>query len=186
MGIGFIDRLSALVRSSVLVEVERDLPTSPNIRGFVVGVSSRFLMIRILSDDFQLNGYSIIPIDTVSQYRIASEYQEMVDYLLGYEGDDVDGFDSTSFIKMASDFEFLKDVHKYFPVVSVFLEDEEEYVFELGLVEEVLESTLIMRTISPTGIIAKDVTMIDLDEVTRIDFGGAYEEAVWNYSCFIN
>ena len=64
------------------------------------------------------------------------------------------------------------------PMVSVFREFERPRVCWIGALRRIKRDTLMLLEVNVAGGWARKPRLFDLDDVTRVDFGGGYEEAL--------
>ena len=144
-------------------------------------VNPRFLVMQVVDESFHLDGYSVLPIEDIDRYRVAEEQDDMTRYvLINRYGPEY--LDSTVIEQMnLEDFSFLKQVHKHYPLISVHRGYISDTKFSVGRIVRVEEDFSLLHEVSTEACWIDGLMKFDYDDVTRIDFGGAYEEALWMY-----
>ena len=180
----FFQRLQAHVASGSLIEIDRNPLTAENLMGFPVVLSSLFLVLSVVDDCYFLNGFSVIRLDDVRRYRVLTDREDLIRYALSkrYPGGYLKKPRLTS--EEMQDFSFLSTVHGRFPLVTIFREAMDNTVCQIGCIETMKPKTFLLREIDIDGSWC-GMRRFRYDDVTRIDVGGTYEEALWMYAEYL-
>lgn len=178
----FIRKLRKLVSTDRIVELDRSPVTDHSLRGFVVQANRRFVLLNVIDDSFFLNGFSIFPTDTICRFRVVENRRaDMIRYVLTQrypEGYPQRPLFDTGELK---DFSFLERVHGGYPIITVFREEIDDTVCAVGRVERIKRKSFRLEAMDVDAG-WDDVEKFRYRDVTRIDFGGHYEEALWMYA----
>ena len=75
-------------------------------------------------------------------------------------------------------FSVLKSVGNKFKVISVHHEAKNPDTCVVGRIRLLTDKTVVLDWISPVGVWDGSTVTLDIADITRIDFGGGYEEAL--------
>ncbi len=177
----YIRTLGSLIGTGAIIEVDRSPMTRFTLLGFPLEVSEEFMLLQNISDEYLLNGYSIIRMADVGGYRVLEDRGEMIRYVL--ERRYPEGYLASSPFasEELEDFSFLESIHNHAPLITVHKEGIDDMVCWIGAVSSISEKTFTLRKVDVSGDWMDERGRYRYDDVTRIDFGGAYEEALWMY-----
>lgn len=158
-----------------LVEMKRGSSGLSRVTGFVADFSdSLILMHRLDWDTFQLNGYTVIREDEVSQYRFFDKAEHW--QFRAVRLNRIVPRHPVN-ISIASLAELLTSIAQRYPLVTVHPERTKPDVCYIGSVNSVAERTVTIEDLNCnaewTG-----PRRLKLADITMIDFGGGYEEAL--------
>ena len=166
----FFELLNELSEARSLVDVRRDDLEVDDIRGFILATSAKLVLIGVVGDDIQHNGYTVIEQDDISFLRWGT------DYLLGWEkalGEPaVDG--SLKEADLSNWWGALEAARSMAPLVTIYrerLDSNTVYISDQFQFSDVsIIGTQVTNDGQRNGSIA-----IRSDDLTPIDFGGRYE-----------
>jgi hypothetical protein len=166
--------LEEAMAGSRLVRVSCASDRDSDHDGFVVGLGEGWLLLHWLDPSIFLNGYTALPLDDVDEVAPRTADESVAVTALAQRGvrpvplpeivlDDVPAL--------------LASVERRFPLVSVYRDRADPGVCVIGRVAHLGEESFILRQVSPAGR-WDDSGGYRYDDVTRIDFGGGYEDAL--------
>ena len=158
-----------------LVQVERHRLDDRPLQGFVVGVGSAFLMLHALSDRLDLDGYECVRLSDVS--KLDRAFPRKAFYLKALSAQNCqpivpEGLDLTSTR------ELLRSIEHRYPLVVISRELLAPHECEIGRIKLTSDATYALRMLTPEATWMHDDQVYRYDDVTRLGFAGAYENAL--------
>jgi hypothetical protein len=162
-------------KTTDLIEVKRRLKDVYTTIGFVVDFSDSLVLFHVLDTNmFQLNGYAAVREQDISHYRVLSKseyWQCRAIKHFGLRPVRPDG------ILVASLPDLLKSVAKHYPLIVIHPERKKPDVCYIGPLISMTERTCTIEDLDCnaewTG-----PRRIRLEDVTRVEFDGGYENAL--------
>ena len=160
-----------------LVEIARDALDAERlpIHGFVVATGAEFLLLHVLSDRIDLDGYLAFRIGDIS--GLQRDFPKKSFYLKALEAKGIrpvipEGID------LSDARQLLHSVQERYPLIVI--EQERLYPEEcvIGRIKLTSESTYALRVISPSATWELDDRTFRYSEVTRVGFDGEYERTL--------
>ena len=169
--------LSILKRHKLkhLVEMKRGPKELGRVTGFVVDFSDSLILLHRLEwDTFRLNGYTVIREAEVSHYRFFDkaaywQFRAVRLYRLAPR--------HPADISIASLVELLTSIASHFPLVTIHPERTKPDVCYIGSVSSVTERAVMIEDLNCSAEWTGP-RRLKLADITKIDFGGGYEEAL--------
>jgi hypothetical protein len=161
-------------RKGLLVKIDRRPITKELLEGFVVGLSKKFILLNVLSPDIRLDGYSIIRTGDVKRYAVIKKNNTFIYRALVIRKNKPC---PQPVIELESEKAGLVSASSLYPLLSVFREKIEEEVCYIGRPSKFGEGFVALKEIN-TKAKWNGLRKIKLNDITRIDFGGGYEEAL--------
>jgi hypothetical protein len=142
--------------------------------GFAIGLSDRFLLLHLVEQTIQLNGYTVMRLADITSWE-DHPYGEFVLQALRGRGEAVRPLDSFPLDDHAT---VLGTVKERWPLVAIHTEKADSTRCWIGRVVDCSAEELVLRKINPLA------QWIELErfryrDITRIDWGGLYEQALW-------
>ncbi len=175
----WLKELSKTLADGHLVEIDRTPEIKDKDRGYVIGANEAFLMLNYLCMDMVLNGYSVFPTEDITAYRVY---------------DDDDGFASKALrarkqsprtqprIELTDFPSLFESANRVFPLITIHRERMDDSVCFIGRVEKLTDRTVTLKEIDPAAKWER-TRRYRFADITRIDFGGPYESALWLVHC---
>jgi hypothetical protein len=170
-----LSRLSRAQQNQLLVTVRRWIPDADRLEGFVVGTGQKWVALQRLSDRIAFDGWQLIRVKDIQAVSIdpdpdCFEVRALkARSLWPPSAADLALDDVVSAVDAAS---------AATGMVSVFDEFDRPDVCWIGGVASVDDSKLRLLEVNTRGGWARKPRTFDPADVTRIDFGGGYEEAL--------
>ena len=169
------NRLEYAEEGQLLVRLRRWIPAADALDGFVVGVGERWVALQRLSDRVAFDGYQVVRLKDIQQVSIdpdpaCFEIKVLRERHLwppsrpALELDDTVGVVGTA-SKLSS-------------MLSLFDEFARPDVCSIGSMVSADDSAVMLLEVNPRGEWFRTPTAFDPRSITRIDFGGGYEEAL--------
>lgn len=140
------------------------------VRGYVVGVGPAFVMLSEVSDHIRFNGFGCYRLADVKNLQPAP-YPEFVEAALEKLGEKQP---DTPAVALNSIDDIVATAGALFPVIAAYSETD----VHIGAFVSLEGGVVWMRGIGPDAAWDAQTTARRLDDLTRIDFGGAYETAL--------
>jgi hypothetical protein len=168
-------RLEKALRKQSQIRVARSIPRSDQIDGFVVGIGRTWVLLANLDHRIHLDGYVALRIGDVSKVDRRGGPDTFVGRALAARGEwppvsvDVDLDDTAGLIRTAAGVA---------PLVTLHIEEEDPTVCFIGRPERISRRSVHLWEINPQAEWWDQPTKWSFAAVTRLDFGGGYEEAL--------
>lgn len=161
-----------------LVLVDRSPEIEDRMRGYIVGVSDLFVMLHALDPDFvSLNGYIVLRAEDIQGYRVIDDNEFFLKRALQLKG--IKPISQPE-IDLSSFSALLSSANARFPLVCIQREiidvADDEPCF-IGRVQKLTDKAVILEEISPAAK-WEGTRRYNFKDITRVDFGGGYEEAL--------
>ena len=163
-------------KQGCVVRVYREEVEDGWFTGYIVATGPEFFALEIIDDGIRFDGFTCMRYAEVSDCDVPAPHAEFHEAALRLRG-----------LTRASKFEpdvsdlasLLRTAAEAYPLVTIHLEIEDPDCCYIGKVGEVSYDKVEMQTIAPGARWDEEIYEYDLDEITRVDFGGAYEDALW-------
>lgn len=165
--------LQAFMRRKRMVRFERPFE-SHSTTGYVLGVGADLFLLVHIDHSIRFDGFHVYRNRDVRRLR-AEPNADFKRTALRRRRDRrpvkprlrLDGFR-----------EILRSAGRHFPLVTIHRERVDPDVCHIGAVVDVGERRVVLREIRPDGTWCHEPDDYALREITRVDFGGAYEDAL--------
>lgn len=145
--------------------------------GYVLDIGPKFFLLALIGDDgVRFNGFSCVRLADVRNLRVPHKYFEFIESALKKLGERVP---NKTRVLLGTLPKLLRSASKQFPLVTIHRERVDPDVCFIGQVEEVSRAVLFIREIGPDAVWETEAETYRLSEITRADFGGGYEEALY-------
>lgn len=151
-------------------------------QGFLLSATPDFVLIGRISDDYALDGFTIYRTDTIDRYCVMTERHDLIHHSLRrLHGKD--------YLKKALRFPLASFTHidqlpllqKHFPLLTIHIEEIRDDACWIGTIAKMTPRCLYLDMIGTEGEWC-DRRRFRLADITRIDVGARYEEALWAYA----
>lgn len=144
------------------------------IRGYVLDVGPRFFLLAVVSDRIWFDGFEVFRISDVRRLE-PDPYDGFVQSALGARGETLRRSPGVS---VASIEKILETANRAFSLVTIHRELVDPDCCWIGEVVRVRRGIVSLREICPDATWDDHPTDYRLREITRVNFGGDYEEAL--------
>jgi hypothetical protein len=148
---------------------------SGSVEGYVLKVGPRFFMVAIVSDEKRLAGYQCFRISDVRSLRVPAPSADFTKKALKLRGERMP---KTPRVSVATLPELLTTASRAFPLVTIHREQADPDVCHIGRVVSVSKSSVALLEIGSDAKWDAEPEAYRLSEITRVDFGGGYEEVL--------
>ena len=169
------DCLSVAVKDNALVRIDRRIKKADRLEGYLVGLGERWALLHVVSHDWLLNGYTAFRIGDVKRVRRWDERSDFPARALAHFGQEPR---PACAIQLDSTRSLIESTAQRSPLVTIFTEYRRPDVCYIGKPVAVARRRLRMVQIDPGARWRSKPTKWDLRDVSRVEFGGRYEEAL--------
>jgi hypothetical protein len=167
------DQLREAMRERQLVRFERKFEEH-NIHGYVLDVGPKFFLLALVSDRLWFDGFEIFRIADIRNLR-PDPFSDFAERALKLRNEmmpekpsvDLSGID-----------QILASAASCFPLVTIHRETVDPEVCWIGKVFSVVKGRVDLLAIGPDAKWEDEPTVYRTSEITRVSFGGDYEEAL--------
>jgi len=144
-------------------------------RGYVLDIGPQFFLLGLIDNDMKFNGFQCHLVSDLRHIKVPDPYEDFVVAALRKRGQSID---TKPDIDLSSLPALLRSANSLFPLVTIHRERIKPDECVIGKVLNVSESNLLLHTISPDAVWHQKPSKFRLSDITRVDFGGGYEEAL--------
>jgi hypothetical protein len=167
-------QLAEALKSRHVVTFTR--PCEPgSVTGYVLKVGPRYFVVAIVSDEIRLAGYQCFRISDVRSLGVPAPNAAFTKQALKLRGERMPKMPRVSVTTLA---ELLTTASRAFPLVTIHREQADPDVCHIGRVVDVSKSNVTLLEIGADAKWDAEPEVYRLSEITRVDFGGGYEEAL--------
>ncbi len=159
-----------------LVRLWRDRIEDGFVTGYVAGVGPAFFLLHLVDDDITFNGFLVLRISDITEVEAPHEFAAFIERALHLRGA---GDPEVPTIDLSSIASILESAARSFPLVAIHREDLTTEICHIGRPVAIDDGVLRLQEMSPDAVLDDDPEDYRLGEITRVDFGGGYEDALW-------
>ena len=158
-----------------VVEFKRPKIDDYKLLGFVLDYSDSLTLLNVLKDDFYLNGFTVIRNSDITKYRAYDKDDYFLNMALRLKSIKPARKPKIDLTKWAS---VLQTAQKRFPLITIHRETISNKVCYIGKLISVSEKTFSLYDIDSSANWDRPYRR-KLADLTKVDFGGGYEDALW-------
>lgn len=167
-------RLVQAHRQKVFVTFVR--PFEPGrSEGYVLDVGPQFFLLAVVKEDMRFNGFSCLRIADVRRLLAPAKYAAFAEAALKKRGE---RFPEKPKVDLGNISNLLRTANDGFSLITIHRERVDPDVCNIGRVATIDNSTVSLLEIGPDAAWDRELCSYRLREITRVDFGGGYEEAL--------
>lgn len=159
-----------LQKENVFVDVFTDM-FNESMYGFIRKSNNDFLLLEYYNDNGLYNGIIVLRLSDITRIKWDNNDINSTQKLISKHSDEK----KIAAIKIDSIQDILKSINMIFKYVCIHIQDIDDGMCIIGEIEEMDESTLIVKEFGTRATLDRGRIMISLDDITRIDAGGIYE-----------
>jgi hypothetical protein len=167
-------KLSAARHGKVLVRFTRPFERG-SVHGYVVDIGPQFFIVALVSAGIRFDGFQCFRLSDVRRLQVPGRYAAFAEAALKRRGERIP---NKRRVVVTSLSKLLQTANRAFPLVTIHREQVDPDVCQIGRVVEVRNGRLSMLEIGPDAVWDEKPETYRLTEITRVDFGGDYEEAL--------
>lgn len=175
---GVSGELVRALEDGALVTLRQNIPGSDRVTGVIVGIGARWLAMAIVANEFDWDGWALIPLRSVRscRRRESEPWGRFVNAVQKHRGTSIPLLPDLSLDDSA---ELIRSAAANFPVITVARDYARPGIVWIGVARVLDEQTVALRSVDPSGNWTDVPKLIDIADITRIDVGGDYEDALW-------
>ena len=143
--------------------------------GYVMDIGPEFFLIALVDELVRFNGFQCLRLQDVRRLQVPAKYAAFLETALGKRNERIP---KKPRVKLDSVQELLQTASDAFPVITIFREKIASDVCHIGRLVGVNRDHVSLLEIGPDACWEDEATHYRTREITRVDFGGAYEEAL--------
>ena len=143
--------------------------------GYALDVGPRFFLLALVDERIRFNGFQCLRLQDVRRLQTPATYAAFKEAALAIRGERVPDKPS---VCLDSIEQILLTASRAFPLVCINREKTDPSVCEIGRVVGVGRDKVTLLKIDPDAVWDYETQKYKLGEITRVDFGGGYEEAL--------
>lgn len=174
-------RLARSIDSRRIVEISRSSVTDWAALGIPVKQSAEFLCMLNVDEHYTFNGFSLLRLEDIDCISMWKERQEMVQYVLARRHLEIPAMHfpiADPEVKLPH---ILALVQNTYPLVTIHREGIDDSVCYVGTIAALKKKSFVLNLLG-TAAEWEGTRKFRYSDVTRVDFGGKYEDALWLYA----
>ena len=162
------------LRNRVLVRFTR--PFEPGrVHGYVLGIGPKFFMVAVVDESQRFDGFQCFRLSDVRNLKVPDPFAGFAEAALKKRGERLPRKPPIDLRTMPR---LLQTANKAFPLVTIHREAVDGDICHIGRLVHVDERYVWLLEIGPDARWDKEPLRYRLNQITRVDFGGGYEEAL--------
>ncbi|WP_438463887.1 hypothetical protein [Marinomonas sp. PE14-40] len=142
--------------------------------GFIIDANEDMVLLQLVDDSIRLNGYQILFLEDISDFVHPAPFNDFQKKVLELREEETQNPE----IELGDLSQVLLDISEDFGLVTLHREELESDSCEIGRVIKADEVSFELEEIGSDARWFDETYEYDLYDITRIEFGGAYEEAL--------
>jgi hypothetical protein len=143
--------------------------------GYVLDIGPQFFLFGLIDDNIKFNGSQCLLISDLRKVKVPDPHEDFIVAALRKRREIIE---KKPDIDLSSLPALLKSASALFPLVSILRERIKPDECVIGRVLDISEKSFLLHTIDPDAGWEEKPTRFRLSDITRVDFGGGYEEAL--------
>jgi hypothetical protein len=143
--------------------------------GYVLDIGPQFFLLGLIDESMKFNGFQCQLVSDLRRIKVPDPYEDFIVAALRKRGQSIDAKPEIDLSSLPA---LLKSANALFPLVTIHRERAKPGECFIGKVLDISERNLLLHTIDPGAVWHKKPSRFRLSEITRVDFGGGYEEAL--------
>jgi len=168
-------QLAFALRKKLLVRFASALERG-TATGYVMNIGPRFFLIALVSDGIRFNGFQCYRFSDVRKLNVPDKYAHFHESVLAKRRERIP---KKPKVTLSSTAELLLTANRAFPLITIHLEKADGGACWIGRVVEVSKGRVTLLEIGPDAAWDDRLESYKLNEITRVDFGGDYESALY-------
>jgi hypothetical protein len=144
-------------------------------QGYVLDIGPKFFLLGLIGEDMRFNGFQCLRLKDVKRLQVPDPYADFAVAALRKRGEEIRKKPDVDLNNLP---DLLLSANRLFPLVTIQREDVKSGSCWIGRVLEVTDKRVVLQEIGPDALWEKKPSRFRLSEVTRVEFGGGYEEAL--------
>jgi hypothetical protein len=145
------------------------------VNGYVLDIGPQFFLIALVSDGLRPNGYQCYRLADIRKLRVPDKFAQFHEAVLKKRGI---RFPKKPRVDVSSIEKLLQTANRAFPLITIHREKVDASACWIGRVVDLGRGRVTLLEIGPDASWHDELETYRLSEITRVDFGGDYENAV--------
>jgi len=158
-----------------VIKLERGDFESEGETGYILSIGPSLLLLLIISTEIRFNGFTVIRIEDITKLEAPHIHAEFIEEVLRRRGESIEEAPPVSVADMTN---AIQAVSRLFPTVAIHREVENSSICHIGKVVRVDAEHVHLLEIDPDAKWEEEPTDYRIADITRLDFGGGYEDAL--------
>jgi len=167
-------QLAIARRNKLLVRFASALDRG-TINGYVLDIGPQFFLIALVSDGLRPNGFQCYRLSDIRKLQVPDKFARFHEAVLKKRGI---RFPKKPRVDVSSLEKLLESANRAFPLVTIHREKVDAGACWIGRVVDLTRGRVTLLEIGPDASWDKGLESYRLNEITRVDFGGDYEDAL--------
>jgi len=168
-------QLALACRKKLLVRFASTLDRG-TVNGYVLDIGPRFFLIALVSDGLRPNGFQCYRLADIRELEVPDRFSQFHEAVLKKRGI---RFPKKPRVDVSSVQKLLRTANKAFPLVTIHREKVDASACWVGRVVDLGKGRVTLLEIGPDASWDNELETYRLSEITRVDFGGDYENALY-------
>lgn len=169
-------KLAAALRDKTLVKFTRPFEEG-SVSGYVLDIGPRWFLLALVGDGIRFNGFQCFRRADVHALQVPHPYATFIEAALKKRGERLPRKPRVS---VASIEQLLLSANRAFPLVTIHREKAHvDGPCEIGRIVRVTGGRVTILEIKPDASWEDKAYQYRVREITRVDFGGEYEDALY-------
>jgi hypothetical protein len=169
-------QLQAAIRRKQLVRFTRPFEEG-HANGYIQAIGSQWFMLALVDDNIWFNGFQCFRLKDVRRLQVPNPYAQFVEAALRKRNAH---FPRRPRVSIANIEDLLRTANRAFSLVTIHREQVNPNDCWIGQILDLDKKRVTLLEISPDACWDKEPTDYRLAEITRVDFGGDYEDALFS------
>ncbi len=143
--------------------------------GYVLDIGPQFFLLGLIDDNIKFNGFQCLLISDLRQMKVPDPHEDFIVAALRKRRERIERKPDINLSSLSA---LLKSANALFPLVTIHRERIKPGECAIGRVLDISENSFLLLTIDPDAVWEDKPTRFRLRDVTRVEFGGGYEEAL--------
>jgi len=165
----------ATTRGSKIVKFFRPFDDGGSTQGYVLDIGPEFFLLLLIGEEMRFNGFQCLRLQDVRKLQVPAKYAAFIESALRLRGECVE---KKPMVRVGNIKEILETANKAFPIITIHREKVAPDICHIGQILDMDEKYVSLLEIGPDAVWDQKPESYRLREITRVDFGGAYEEAL--------
>lgn len=146
-----------------------------SVSGYVLDIGPKFFLVALVSDAIRFDGFQCFRRSDVRRLQVPGKYAAFAEAALKKRGERIPKKPPVAVTTVS---ELLLMASRAFPLITIHRESVDPDVCHIGHVVDVRNGRVSLLEIGPDAVWEETPETYRLNEITRVDFGGGYEEAL--------
>ncbi len=143
--------------------------------GYVAAIGKDYFALSLIDKSIRFDGFNCFRFKDITTCIVPAPHADFLEAALKKRKDKRPKHEALDLSSLAS---LILSAAVQFPSLTVHFESEEVRVCHIGKPLTVGDDHMLMLEVTPDGTWETSPQLHDLSQITRVDFGGAYEEAL--------